>query len=112
MHSGRWAAAAHLFRSNLAPSWKMLSARRHRADRFDVGKLSTARAFALATAERVLRTAAGTGTMVGPQGLRESSERCRSSRPAPCGAMDGCAGTLEFGWTPYSTKYATHSSRT
>jgi hypothetical protein len=26
MHSGRWAKAAHLFRPNLAPNWKMLSA--------------------------------------------------------------------------------------
>eukprot|EP00966_Prymnesium_polylepis_P313826 7252334-Prymnesium_polylepis.1 len=31
----------------------MLSARRHRDGAFDVGKLSTARAFALATAERL-----------------------------------------------------------
>eukprot|EP00966_Prymnesium_polylepis_P004076 93308-Prymnesium_polylepis.1 len=54
MYSGRWAEAAHLFRPNLAPNWKMLSSARPRAGRFDVGKLSTARAFALATAERVL----------------------------------------------------------
>eukprot|EP00966_Prymnesium_polylepis_P117629 2719523-Prymnesium_polylepis.1 len=47
MHSGRCTAAAcgHLSRPNLAPSWKMLSARHHRAGAFDVGKLSTARAF-------------------------------------------------------------------
>jgi len=53
MHSGRWAEAAHLFQPNLAPNLKMLSSGRHRAGRFVVAKLSTARAFALATAERV-----------------------------------------------------------
>eukprot|EP00966_Prymnesium_polylepis_P164068 3793726-Prymnesium_polylepis.1 len=28
MHSGPWAEAAHLFRPNLAPNWKILSSRR------------------------------------------------------------------------------------
>eukprot|EP00966_Prymnesium_polylepis_P071181 1653139-Prymnesium_polylepis.1 len=43
MHSGRWAEAAPLFRPNLAPIWKMLPSERHRAGRFDVGRLPTAR---------------------------------------------------------------------
>eukprot|EP00966_Prymnesium_polylepis_P276094 6378847-Prymnesium_polylepis.1 len=43
MHSGRWAEAAHVFRPNLAPNWKMLSSRRHRASTFDVGRIPTAR---------------------------------------------------------------------
>eukprot|EP00966_Prymnesium_polylepis_P191526 4438258-Prymnesium_polylepis.1 len=41
MHSGRWAAAAHLFRPKLSPNLKMLSSARHRAGRFDVGRLPT-----------------------------------------------------------------------
>eukprot|EP00966_Prymnesium_polylepis_P108653 2515487-Prymnesium_polylepis.1 len=53
MQSGRWAEAAHLFWPILAPIWMMLPSRRRHAGRFDVGVLSTARAFAPATAERV-----------------------------------------------------------
>eukprot|EP00966_Prymnesium_polylepis_P216644 5015265-Prymnesium_polylepis.1 len=44
----------------------MLSSARHRDGRFDVGKLSTARAFAQATTERAFT---------------------HSSRPAPCGEL-------------------------
>ena len=53
MHSGRWAEAAHLFRPNLAPNWKMLPSRRRRAGAFDVGVRDTARGFPPSTAERI-----------------------------------------------------------
>eukprot|EP00966_Prymnesium_polylepis_P319235 7373447-Prymnesium_polylepis.1 len=45
LHSGRWVEAAHLFRPKLAPNLKMLSSARHRAGRFDVGTVDTARGF-------------------------------------------------------------------
>ena len=97
MHSGRWAEAAHLFRPNLAPNWKMLPSRRHRAGAFDVGALSTARAFALATAERVF---------VQRHGVKECTKTPRPVvahallRLERAPAMDGCAGTWSLGWTP------------
>ena len=40
---------------------------------------------------------------VGPQGLRKNSERCRSSRPAPCGELSShgwLRGHVEFGLDP------------
>eukprot|EP00966_Prymnesium_polylepis_P088720 2053170-Prymnesium_polylepis.1 len=51
MQSGWWAEAAHLFRPNLAPNWKMLSSVPHRAGALDVGTLDTARGLAPITAE-------------------------------------------------------------
>eukprot|EP00966_Prymnesium_polylepis_P017798 410415-Prymnesium_polylepis.1 len=62
----------------------MLSSRRHRAGRFDVGTLSTGLGFDLATAESVIA-----------HGL------LRLER-AP--AMDGCTGTWSIGWTPYAPR--------
>eukprot|EP00966_Prymnesium_polylepis_P166454 3847981-Prymnesium_polylepis.1 len=99
MHSGRWAQAAHLFRPSLAPNWKMLSSRRRRAGRFDVGALSTARAFDLSIAEGVVTQRLGVE-------LEEFAKTPRSViahtllRLERAPAMDGCAGTRKFGWTP------------
>eukprot|EP00966_Prymnesium_polylepis_P175798 4069231-Prymnesium_polylepis.1 len=79
MHSGRWAEAAHLFLPKFAPNLKMLSSGRRRAGRFDVGALSTARAFA----------ASGSGHRGASfcaeaqcQGVHKNSETYHSSRPA------------------------------
>eukprot|EP00966_Prymnesium_polylepis_P205772 4767969-Prymnesium_polylepis.1 len=79
MHSGQWAEAALLFRPNLAPNWKMLPSRRHRAGALDVGRLPTGRAFVLwPPRHRGAKFCAEARC----RGVHKHSETCRSSRPA------------------------------
>eukprot|EP00966_Prymnesium_polylepis_P173082 4003377-Prymnesium_polylepis.1 len=75
----------------------MLSTPRHRAGRFDVGALSTGRAFALSIAEGVCTQRLGVEECVNTPRPVIANTLLRLER-AP--AMDGCADTLEFGCTP------------
>jgi hypothetical protein len=100
IHSGRWADAAHLFRPKLAPNRKMLPSRRRRAGRF-----SRSRRWSALHSSSVCSGHRGPSfyAQVGPQGLRKHSERCRSSRPAPCGERSShgwLRGRSNFGLNP------------